>query len=692
MRSAPRPVRRLACRLARSLATGLLLCVALGFVQVEPPPRLLVIVAIDQCRSEYLQRFLPLLPEGGFRRLLEQGAVFPDAAHVHTVTSTAPGHAAIATGCLPARAGIPENEFLQDGVHSYCVADSDATLVGSLPGLRKASVSARRLERPTLGDLLKKHYGGKALVGSFAWKDRAALLMGGHDSDGSYWIEPENGSWVTTSALRPALPRWLVERNARGDLAALSDSVWERTLDEQRAIEFAGIDDAPGESFEPGTRPVFPHQMPHAEPASRGGSLRPLCRLLAATPAADIEVLAAVRAALAHEPFGRDDTPDLLCIGFSALDYTGHDFGPRSQEVLEQFLALDRRLAELMALLDEQVGTGRWTLALTSDHGVGELPEQSGSLRMTQEELRAKLEAALQAVLGEPPALVPAVMPGDAGGTLTAAAGGIAASAAGAAGAAGDHGATDATAATAETDTASAAPPRHWISALLKPSVWIDRDACLASGHTVAEIADAVAYELSVLPGIELAATRAELAAALADDAATDVASSDSAAPNAISPDATGLRAAQPAADLRALAADVHPTRSGDVLFLLTRGTLLARDVAADHGTHHPEDRDVPLIFFGAGIAPGVTSGPAAPMDIAPTLASLVGLIPADSAEQAPDTVVDAALDAARSPRSPQGPLGMDGRVLGAALVGALDRRPESAPDAQPHTRTERDR
>ncbi|HTE05023.1 MAG TPA: alkaline phosphatase family protein, partial [Planctomycetota bacterium] len=514
-----------ACR-AQQEASALPTAASAAAVETEPAgrPRLLVLVVIDQCRAEYLQRFLPLLPEGGFRRLLAEGAVFPAAAHTHTVTSTAPGHAAIATGCLPARAGIPENEFLENGRPTYCVADAGASLVGSLPGLRPAGVSARKLERPTLGDLLQQSCGPAALVVSFAWKDRAALLMGGHDSDGSYWLEPDDGSWVTTSALRPALPDWLVALNARGDLAAASGSTWERRIDEARAIPFSGIDDAPGESVVAGARPVFPHHLPRAESAAHGGSLRTLCRQLAGTPAADEEVLAAVRGALEHEALGRDDTPDLLCVGFSALDYAGHDYGPASQEVLELFLALDRRLAELLALLDGQVGAGRWTLALTSDHGVGDLPEQSGALRLTQEDLRQQLEAGLQARLGPVPA-----------------------------GAA------------------------HWLAALLKPSVWIDRQACAAAGKPLPEVAQAAAEVLAGLPGIELAATRATLAAALADAAAPP--------------------------DLRALAADVHPTRSGEVLFLLTRGTLLARDVAADHGSHHPEDRSVPLLLCGAGIA-----------------------------------------------------------------------------------------
>jgi hypothetical protein len=100
----------------------------------------------------------------------------------------------------------------------------------------------------------------------------------------------------------------------------------------------------------------------------------------------------------------------------------------------------------------------------------------------------------------------------------------------------------------------------------------------------------------------------------------------------------------------------VHPTRSGDVLFLLTHGTLLARDVAADHGTHHPEDRRVPLLLCGAGITRGLAvPGAAAPMDIAPTLARLAGL---PSAELA----------------------GMDGHVLEAAL--AAPAAPAPAADA----------
>jgi hypothetical protein len=560
----------------------------------EAVPRLLVIVTIDQCRADYLDRFLPLLPEGGLRRLLAEGAVFPDAAHTHTVTSTAPGHAAIATGCLPARAGVPENEFLDErGKRSSPVADKDSQLVGSVQPLPRDGISARGLERPALGDLLQRCRGDDALVCSIAWKDRSALLMGGRDSDGSYWVETHSGSWVTTDAVRPQLPGWLATLNLRGSgpprdgspwtigVRSAAGTSWERTLDDAVALRYAGPDAAPGETDVPGLRSVFPHALPAAPPD--GGTVRDLSRIVALTPRADVEVLAAVAAALEHEQLGRDEVPDLLCVGFSALDYAGHAFGPQSQEVLEVFLAADRRVAELLALLDARVGKGRWTLALTADHGVAELPEQSGGLRLTQEELRAALETALVARLGPPPPATSEAAPA----------------------------------------TQPATPPakeRRWIRGVLRPSVWLDPDTVQAAGLALPAVAEELARVLAAQPGIELAATRAQLAAV--DTAAAGGAAAGS--------------------DLAALAADVHPTRSGDVLFLVAPGTVLVRDVAADHGTHHAYDRRVPLILCGAGIKPGTYEGPAAPIDIAPTLAQLAGLPP---------------------------PEGMDGHVLTAALL-----------------------
>ena len=51
-----------------------------------------------------------------------------------------------------------------------------------------------------------------------------------------------------------------------------------------------------------------------------------------------------------------------------------------------------------------------------------------------------------------------------------------------------------------------------------------------------------------------------------------------------------------------------------------------AGGLAAGHGSAHPYNTHVPLLLFGQGVKPGKHNTPAAPTDIAPTLARLLGI------------------------------------------------------------------
>lgn len=69
------------------------------------------------------------------------------------------------------------------------------------------------------------------------------------------------------------------------------------------------------------------------------------------------------------------------------------------------------------------------------------------------------------------------------------------------------------------------------------------------------------------------------------------------------------------------------PDRSGDLLIIPRPGWIITgRPPATNHGTGSADDRDVPLILMGAGIRPGRYTADASPADIAPTLATLVGI------------------------------------------------------------------
>ena len=92
--------------LLRSAPTVLL---ALGACAPEPP-RLVVVISVDQMRADYLDRFQDQFT-GGLAGLLDAGAIFTDAHQDHAFTSTAPGHTTIATGTFPSHHGVVQNDW-----------------------------------------------------------------------------------------------------------------------------------------------------------------------------------------------------------------------------------------------------------------------------------------------------------------------------------------------------------------------------------------------------------------------------------------------------------------------------------------------------------------------------------------------------------------------------------------------------
>ena len=71
--------------------------------------RLVLQVTVDGLRADLLTRSKDRLGEGGFRFLLDRGAVFANAHYRHANTETIVGHATLATGAQPAVHGMVGN-------------------------------------------------------------------------------------------------------------------------------------------------------------------------------------------------------------------------------------------------------------------------------------------------------------------------------------------------------------------------------------------------------------------------------------------------------------------------------------------------------------------------------------------------------------------------------------------------------
>ncbi len=376
--------------------------------------RLAVVISVDQCRADYLERFAPYFVAGGFRRLLEHGAVYRSAYHKHAMTATAPGHATILTGVSASRHGIIANEWFdaEAGHVMAAVDDARAPVVGAvrkavqMPGATDAEItgSPRRLLATTVGDQLKLRFGAASRVISLANKDRAAIFLGGRLADAAYWFV--DGHVVTSRYYRDTLPAWVEKLNAEERIDRVFGQTWERLLDAKIYDAVQGPDDAPGEEGSTGLGTTFPHKID-------GGIAAPGAAFYGAYRASPwwTELLGELaKRAIVEEKLGQHAAPDLLCVGFSQLDYAGHLFGPDSHEIMDSVLRMDRVLADLLTVLDREVGEGNYVVVLTGDHGVAPLPEHVQSFqrdmiagRLDRAKLSANVEEALTKKFGEAP-------------------------------------------------------------------------------------------------------------------------------------------------------------------------------------------------------------------------------------------------------------------------------------------------
>lgn len=490
------------------LATALLLALAgparAGNLDHERP-KLVVVLVVDQMRADYLGRFADrLLPAvgpdgrpGGFRRVIDQGAYWPVARHDVYQAMTGPGHASIATGAWPARSGITLNNWWQGESFMYCVGDPSATNLPDDGTGKDRSIGLANLVAPTLGDTLKSHPVGGSVV-SISLKDRAAALLGGHRADTVLWFDSKALRWTTSTYWTEELPAWVAELNT----------------------------------------------------GPRGG------QDLFLTHGGNDAVVEAALAAVDAQSMGRDDRPDLLLLGLSALDYLGHEVGPDAPEVGDMIVSVDAALAALFAGLEQRLGSlDEVVLAVTADHGAPRVPEVMAEEglpagRILEPATEQELEALLVGALGAP-----------AGAS--------------------------------------------WIGGMYRGNVWFRADS-VADPATRHAAEEAVRAALLELPGVDEVLTASDLDA------------------GRFPPGPPGER----------LANQYRSGRSADViagmrpLWISTSYTY-----GVSHMTRYAYDTTVPLAIAGPGIGSGRHATPATVIDLAPTLAWLLDILPPASAE-----------------------------------------------------------
>jgi predicted AlkP superfamily pyrophosphatase or phosphodiesterase len=315
-------------------------------------PRLVVLVAIDQFRYDYLTRFRDEY-EAGLARLLRDGASFTNATLQHYPTVTAAGHATMLSGAPLSVSGIIGNDWFDRDSGKTVTSVSDET-VTRLGGSGQGA-SPRRLLVSTLGDELKMSGKGDTRVIGISRKDRGAIFTAGHMADGAYWVDSQTGGFVSSTFYFKALPAWVEEFNRRRLPDTYAGKSWEPLRKSGSGAPLATM------------------------PAETGPKLYDA---LEPTPFGNEVLEAFAETAVDALKLGQRGATDLLTVSFSANDSVGHEHGPDSAQVHDMCLRTDVLLGRFLDFLDRRVGAGRFLVVLTADHGVAPRPEWLAERRM----------------------------------------------------------------------------------------------------------------------------------------------------------------------------------------------------------------------------------------------------------------------------------------------------------------------
>jgi len=364
-------------------------------------PKLVVMLVVDQMRADYVDKFQGQWT-GGLKRLLTDGAWFRAAAYPYAATETCPGRATISTGAFPASHGIVANAWWdRDGQKMVtCTSDPNVKNSAYAGGATKGGDSAWRMKLPAFAEELKFQQGGKAGVIALSLKARAAITLAGHirpDPDVKQtvvWFDSSTGSWVTSDSYgTTAFAEEYIKRHP-----TIEDygKTWSLSLPE---AAYFYEREATGAATVEGWGRGFPYPLRGKE--GNGGPDQTFCEQWGTSPFADTYLTKMAEAGVAALQLYNTGETDYLGISYSTPDYVGHRFGPRSWEIQDILVRLDKDLGELFAHLDQEVGKGNYVVALTADHGVAPIPADmqktgfdAGVLSLP--ELNERIEKALE--------------------------------------------------------------------------------------------------------------------------------------------------------------------------------------------------------------------------------------------------------------------------------------------------------
>jgi predicted AlkP superfamily pyrophosphatase or phosphodiesterase len=337
--------------------------------QFNKPPKLVVGIVIEEMRYEMLLRYWDSFGENGFKKIINQGAFCTQTHHNYLITQNGVGQASIVTGTYPNYHGIIADSWCNRLTGEIVGCADESTIKLRNGELTTGNYTPRNIMSSTLGDELKLATNDSSKVISVSLNPISAVISGGRLADYAFWFNNSDGGWITGNYYTDTLPNWVEEFNNKGFQSIYMKKNWVSMYSLLDNYKYSLPDDSDFEIGFRNYRYTFPYDLSHLK--NRSGNYK----YLKFTPFGNTYTKDFAVSIIINEDLGKDNFTDFLALSFSATNFSGELFGPRSVEMEDLFLRLDKDIEHLINFIDDEIGLENTLIYLTSDRGVSDVPE-----------------------------------------------------------------------------------------------------------------------------------------------------------------------------------------------------------------------------------------------------------------------------------------------------------------------------
>lgn len=343
------------------LITLALVALAARAQMTPDKPRLVLMLVVDNLNNEQLDIVRNECGRDGFNRLLAEGTVCRNAYYDAGGNYSGKNMATLFTGAPASTHGVVSetwiDRFDNRKVHAIYgkVYDSQGRI-----GADTLVADNRLLLCSTITNQIRKKYNSAARVVSLGFDpDMLIWLSGMQQAEPTFWFDTRTGNFVGNNAQTPdtMLRKAIDCFNSKRIADVYLGKQWAPRNDISQYHEWKYFKSTTG------AQRTFYYNM------RQSPAVPPDYSLVAGSPYGNTLLRDLAASVLLDTRMGRDDVPDVLMLQFNATPSTAHKTQPLDAETEDLLLCLDDNIADLLRLIDHEIGMDNTLVVLCAARG-----------------------------------------------------------------------------------------------------------------------------------------------------------------------------------------------------------------------------------------------------------------------------------------------------------------------------------